>query len=146
MLNSHKKFSEKSNKTIKLDFNNNKFSFCCFVYTVHKLQILGFKSIKNEKSYPDPDPHKMIWIRNHAVASTVGCASRINSKHWQNIRTFTYNCPGDLFLLTSVVDPNTLNLDPDPGFWPNLDPDPGPNLDPDPGLYYQFWNKKNKII
>ena len=36
----------------------------------------------------------------------------------------------------SVVDPNTLNLDPDPGFRPNLDPDPGP--DPDPGLYYQF--------
>ena len=30
---------------------------------------------------------------------------------------------------TSVVDPNTLNLDPDSGFWPNLDPDP------DPGLY-----------
>ena len=32
---------------------------------------------------------------------------------------------------TSVVDYNTLNLDPDPGFWPNLNPDP------DPG-YYQF--------
>ena len=31
--------------------------------------------------------------------------------------------------MSSVVDPNTLNLDPDPGFWPNLDPDP----DPDPG-------------
>ena len=33
---------------------------------------------------------------------------------------------------TRVVDPNTLNLDPDPdtGFRPNLDPDPGP----DPGL------------
>ena len=31
---------------------------------------------------------------------------------------------------SSVVDPNTLNLDPDPEFWPNLDPDPG--------LYYQF--------
>ena len=32
----------------------------------------------------------------------------------------------------SVVDPNTLNLDPDPepGFWPNLDPDP------DPGFLY----------
>ena len=30
-------------------------------------------------------------------------------------------------LYSSVVDPNTLNLDPDPdpGFWPNLDPDPG---------------------
>ena len=25
---------------------------------------------------------------------------------------------------TSVVDPNTLNLDPYPGFWPNMDPDP----------------------
>ena len=37
---------------------------------------------------------------------------------------------------TSVVDPNTLNLDPDPGFCPNLDLDPDPG--PDPGLYYQF--------
>ena len=27
-----------------------------------------------------------------------------------------------------VVDPNTMTLDPDLGFWPNLDPDP----DPDP--------------
>ena len=25
---------------------------------------------------------------------------------------------------TSVADPNTLNLDPFPGVWPNLDPDP----------------------
>ena len=30
------------------------------------------------------------------------------------------------------MDPNTLNLDLDPGFWPNLDPDP------DPELNYQF--------
>ena len=29
------------------------------------------------------------------------------------------------FVRVSVVDPNTLNLDPDPGFWPNPDPDPG---------------------
>ena len=35
----------------------------------------------------------------------------------------------------SVVDPNTLNLDPNPEFWPNLDPDPGP----DPWLWYQLW-------
>ena len=34
----------------------------------------------------------------------------------------------------SVVDPNTLILDPDPGVWLNLDPDPGL----DPGLYHQF--------
>ena len=33
-----------------------------------------------------------------------------------------------------VVDPNTLNFDPDPEFWPNLDSDSGP----DPGLGYQF--------
>ena len=26
-------------------------------------------------------------------------------------------------LQTSVVDPHTLNLDPDPVFWPNLDPE-----------------------
>ena len=37
---------------------------------------------------------------------------------------------------SSVVDPNTLKLDPDPGFWPNLDPDP------DSGLNYQV-RKKN---
>ena len=30
----------------------------------------------------------------------------------------------------SVGDPNTLNFDSDPGFWPNLNPDPG--------LYNQF--------
>ena len=37
------------------------------------------------------------------------------------------------FIITSsVVDSNnTLNLDPDPGFWPNLYPDPW--------LCYQFW-------
>ena len=34
----------------------------------------------------------------------------------------------------SVVDPNTLNFDPDPEFWPNLNPDPYPDL----GLCYQF--------
>ena len=28
------------------------------------------------------------------------------------------------------MDPNTLNLDPNPGFWPNLDPDPDPSPDP----------------
>ena len=38
------------------------------------------------------------------------------------------------------VDPKKLNLDPDPGFWHNLDPDP------DPGLYNQLWKKKFKII
>ena len=38
------------------------------------------------------------------------------------------------------MDPNTLNCDPDPGFWPNLDPDPEPGPDPvpDPGLKYRF--------
>ena len=29
---------------------------------------------------------------------------------------------------TNVVDPNTLNLDLDPKFWPNLDPDPGVDI------------------
>ena len=30
-----------------------------------------------------------------------------------------------IYAKNSVVDSNTLNLDPDPGFWPNLDPNPG---------------------
>ena len=40
----------------------------------------------------------------------------------------------------SVVDPNTLNLDPYPGFWPNLDPDP----DPDLGYTINFERKNSK--
>ena len=38
--------------------------------------------------------------------------------------------------MDGVVEPNTLNLDPDPGFWHNLDP----------GLCFQFRKKKLKII
>ena len=34
------------------------------------------------------------------------------------------------------MDPNTLNLDLDPEFWPNLDPDPG--------LCYKFLKEKLK--
>ena len=41
-----------------------------------------------------------------------------------------------LTILHSVVDPNTLNPNPDLEFWSNLDLDPGPypDPDPDPGL------------
>ena len=37
------------------------------------------------------------------------------------------------FVLSSVVDPNALNLDPDSGLWPNLDPDPDPGTGPGSG-------------
>ena len=72
-----------------------------------------------------------------------------------------YSFPETILLATSftatsftasVVDPNTLTLDPDsnPGFWPNLDPDPDPgpvpDPDPDPGLFDQFCSKKLKSI
>ena len=44
--------------------------------------------------------------------------------------------------IVSVVDPNTLNLDPDPGLWPYLNPDPvpdpDPGPDPNPVLCYQY--------
>ena len=40
----------------------------------------------------------------------------------------------------SVADPNTLNLNLDPGFWLNLDPDPIP------GLCYLFGKPNLKII
>ena len=47
----------------------------------------------------------------------------------------------------SVVDQNALNLNPDPGFWSNLDPDPypGPDTDPDPG-YVILSILKEKIL
>ena len=38
--------------------------------------------------------------------------------------------------LTSVMDP--LTLDPDPVFWPNLDPDPGPGL-----FCYKIFERNN---
>ena len=37
--------------------------------------------------------------------------------------------------MSSVLDPNTLYLDPDPEWCPNLDPDP------DPRDRYQLWQK-----
>ena len=42
-------------------------------------------------------------------------------------------------VVDSVVDPKTFNLDPDPGFWPNLDPDP------DPGLYCTINFKRKNL-
>ena len=67
----------------------------------------------------DPDPHENL------------CGSETDtgfkSLEGQSV------LPG-VSVLSSVVDPNTLNLDPDQdsGFWPNLAPNP------DPGLYNQF--------
>ena len=46
----------------------------------------------------------------------------------------------DFKVQTSVVDPNTLNLDPVSGFWPNLDPDPGLYR------YYEIVKKKITIV
>ena len=47
--------------------------------------------------------------------------SRVTSRHLQQ-RTQTQNAQltkQKNLLLSSVVDPNTFNLDPDPCFWPN---------------------------
>ena len=41
---------------------------------------------------------------------------------------------------TSVVDPNTMSLNQDPGFWTHFGPDP------DPGLCYQFYRKIYEVI
>ena len=43
-----------------------------------------------------------------------------------------------VFLQSGVVDPNTMNLDPEPEFLSNLDPELG--------LFYQFWKKNLKLI
>ena len=70
------------------------------------------------------------------VSSTV---LRRSSMHYVHFVSNVRRTNGRILFLVgvSVVDPNTLNLDPDPGFWPNLDPDP------DLGLYNQFWKRKN---
>ena len=49
---------------------------------------------------------------------------------WATVWTGSWTPPsssptGHHTYISSVVDPNTLNLDPDTEFWPNLDPDPG---------------------
>ena len=51
-----------------------------------------------------------------------------------------------MFSLLIVVDPNTLNLDPDPGFWTNLDPDPGQMRILIHDYNVHFERKKIKII
>ena len=43
-----------------------------------------------------------------------------------------------VYCVSSVVDPNALNLDPYPEFWPNLDPDLG--------LCDQFSKKKFSFV
>ena len=76
------------------------------------------KFFTQESSDPDPaKPFRIFWF---------GSATLLQI--WPNAPSVT-----DLFCVVSciVVDPNTLNLDADSGFWPNLDTDPGP--DPDPG-------------
>ena len=54
--------------------------------------------------------------------------------------TVLFRCPIKVCISVSVVDPNTMNLDPDPGFWTNLDPDPGTGTDQ--GLNCKFLDKK----
>ena len=52
------------------------------------------------------------------------------AKHVQNMSNSSHDEQGNEG--SSVVDQNTLNLDPDPEFWPNL------HQDLDPGLWYQL--------
>ena len=80
---------------------------------------------------------------------TICCEKKKNwfiCTQWYKLTYFIWNIyfsfrPFGSFLMTniviflpcyvsSVVVPNTLNLDPDPdpGFWPNLDPDPDPGI------------------
>ena len=67
---------------------------------------------------------------------------KVNPKRWFSISSSSLNCmpasnPGTedeggtqhtglqySIHVSSVVDQNTLNLDLDPRFWPNVDPDP----------------------
>ena len=75
------------------------------------------------------------WIfRQPSLRSRVG--DRTGNVHsvWEWFLSFIVFTE---LLQCSVQDPNELNLDPDPEYWPNLDPNPVP----DPGLIYQFLKK-----
>ena len=87
----------------------------------------------------DPDPGSMNTDPKHCLLQL--------KQHYSFPETILLarTCRATSFT-ASVVDPNTLTLDPDSnlGFWPNLDPDPDPG--PDPGLFNQFCSKKLKSI
>ena len=59
----------------------------------------------------------MIWHLSHRI---------LISNLFRGVGPYWYEENyGNYILLTSIVDPNTLNLSADPECWPNLDPDPG---------------------
>ena len=61
------------------------------------------------------------------------------NKSWRRKKPLKHKIRHVFTSVATVVDPNTLNLDPDPGFWLDLDQDP--DLDPDLGYTINFeWN------
>ena len=60
-----------------------------------------------------------------------------NLARYSGRSTFTFTVEL-VMLIPSVVDPNTMNLDPDPEFCPNFNPDPG--------LCYEFVEQKFKVV
>ena len=66
--------------------------------------------------------------------------------HCKILKIVKSNCETIAIYPVLCIQICTSSLDPDPGFWPSLDPDPNPGPDPDPGYYYQFWKKKFKKI
>ena len=98
-------------------------------------QVLGLDSLPEVAvehilqflSYDEVAKCRAISTRFNAL-----CKSLLN-KGFRAVEKYHAKCL-KVSLEITVVDSNTLNLDPDPEFCPNLDPDLEfwPNLDPDP--------------
>ena len=96
----------------------------CIVHTVVYTTVWTFKHYR--------ELYDVCLGRDWLSKIRLSCHSPGMVEHFFTKSSSIFNVP------CSVVDPNTLNLDPDSGFWPNLDPDPG--------LYNKFLKKKFIII
>ena len=74
--------------------------------------------IQTELSGRGPDPHYIVY----RMYKNGGHPLSARQTRIQGVWLAGFQM---LMVYISVVFQNTLNLDPDPEFWPNLDPDPG---------------------
>ena len=78
--------------------------------------IILLQIVKLSVADPGPDLDPDTGLKNSLFLSSKNAL--LFSFHYPYMLQKQKHC-----FCASVVDPNTFNLDPDPGFWPNLDPD-----------------------
>ena len=90
----------------------------------------------NKKIWKFSDVELLEYYEEHGGGSGAQPGTQLHPSQAGEVTSHKNVHPFILFIVTSVVDPNTLNLDPDPEFLPSLNPDLG--------LCFQFSRKKFK--